>query len=42
MSFSLKIKKELSQLVPNLKVKLLQAGGLSTTYANKGGLIFAI
>ena len=39
---ALKIKKELSQLVPNLKVKLLQAGGLSTTYANKGGLIFAI
>ncbi len=37
-----KIKEELNQLVPQLKVKLLKAGGLSTTYANAGGLIFAI
>lgn len=37
-----KIKEELSKLVPNLKVKLLKAGGLSTTYANEGGLVFAI
>lgn len=37
-----KIKEELNKLVPQLKVKLLKAGGLSTTYANAGGLIFAI
>jgi len=37
-----KIKEELSKLVPNLKVMLLKAGGLSTTYANEGGVVFAI
>lgn len=37
-----KIKEELNKLVPQLKVKLLKAGGLSTTYANAGGLVFAI
>ena len=37
-----KIKEELNKLVPQLKIKLLKAGGLSTTYANAGGLIFAI
>ena len=39
---ALKIKEELSNLVPNLKVMLLKAGGLSTLYANKGGIVFAI
>lgn len=39
---ALKIKEELNKLVPNLKVMLLKAGGLSTMYANKGGVIFAI
>lgn len=37
-----KIKEELNKLVPQLKVIVLKAGGLSTTYANKGGIIFAI
>lgn len=37
-----KIKKELSELVPNLKIWILKSGGLSTVYANRGGLIFAI
>ena len=37
-----KIKEELNKLVPHLKIKLLKAGGLSTTYANEGGLVFAI
>ena len=39
---ALKIKEELNKLVPQLKVMILKAGGLSTTYANKGGVIFAI
>ena len=39
---ALKIKEELNKLVPNLKIMLLKTGGLSTTYANEGGLIFAI
>lgn len=37
-----KIKEELKKLVPQLKVMILKAGGLSTTYANEGGVIFAI
>lgn len=36
------IKEELNKIVPNLKIMLLKAGGLSTTYANEGGLIFAL
>lgn len=39
---AVKIKEELTKLVPQLKVMILKAGGLSTTYANKGGIIFAI
>lgn len=39
---ALKIKEELHRIVPQLKIKLLQAGGLSTVYANEGGLVFAI
>lgn len=39
---ALKIKEEINKLVPNLKIMLLKSGGLSTTYANEGGLIFAI
>lgn len=39
---ALKIKEELNKLVPQLKVMILKAGGLSTTYANEGGVIFAI
>ena len=37
-----KIKEELNKIVPNLKVMLLKAGGLSTMYANDGGIVFAI
>ena len=39
---ALKIKQDINGIVPQLKIKLLRAGGLSTTYANEGGLIFAI
>lgn len=37
-----KLKEELNKLVPNLRVMLLKAGGLSTIYANEGGIVFAI
>lgn len=39
---ALKLKNEISKLAPNLKIILLKAGGLSTVYANEGGVVLAI